>query len=236
MKIVERSVGNFNQRRKEIIAKAKQEAQNKEKQINDLIQDLANINRQDEKLQEVQEEKAKEAENRFKFDESKDLGLSREKAEIDKKVEELQNKLRNLENSEEVNNPSLQREKEDLNKQLWDLKMDGLTKKPSVAPSDHDQRGNSPTDSNQNKFKTEKRTKENATPEEIGVAYEKLLQEYHPEKIKLKKLREPDEVELKKYQEVEKAYKKFAFEPAKYTCCGQKGYLKPCTNMFYPCL
>ncbi|CAI2189901.1 18363_t:CDS:2 [Funneliformis geosporum] len=58
--------------------------------------------------------------------------------------------------------------------------------------------------------------KENATPKEIGVAYEKLLQEYHPEKIKLKKLREPDEVELKKYQEIEKVYKKFDFEPPKY--------------------
>jgi len=51
--------------------------------------------------------------------------------------------------------------------------------------------------------------KENSTPNEISSAYEKLLQEYHPEKIKLEKYREPNDLEIKKYKEVEKVYKKF---------------------------
>ena len=81
--------------------------------------------------------------------------------------------------------------------------------------------------------------KENSKPEEINSAYEKLCLKYHPEKIKLEKLREPNEFELKKYTEVEKVYKKFdlefKLEHAKYMCSGRKG-LEPCTNMFYPCL
>ncbi|CAG8465234.1 10488_t:CDS:2 [Gigaspora margarita] len=64
--------------------------------------------------------------------------------------------------------------------------------------------------------------KENSTPNEVGFAYEKLLQKYHPEKIKLEKLREPNELELKKYKEIEKVYKKFDFESEKYICCGRK--------------
>ena len=77
--------------------------------------------------------------------------------------------------------------------------------------------------------------KENSTPNEVSAAYEKLLQKYHPEKIKLKKLREPNDLEMKKYKEIEKVYKKFALEPAKYICCGWKGEER-CRNEFYPCL
>ena len=77
--------------------------------------------------------------------------------------------------------------------------------------------------------------KENSTPNEISSAYEKLLQEYHPEKIKLKKYREPNDLEIKKYKEVEKVYKKFVdnshLEVEKYICQGRS-----CKNIFYPCL
>ena len=66
--------------------------------------------------------------------------------------------------------------------------------------------------------------KENATPDEISVAYERLLQEYHPEKIKFKKLRVPDKLELEKFEKIEKVYKKFdlkfKLEHNKYICCG----------------
>jgi preprotein translocase subunit Sec63 len=63
---------------------------------------------------------------------------------------------------------------------------------------------------------------ENTEPKEINSAYEKLLQKYHPEKIKLKELREPNDLEIKKYKEIEKVYKKFDLEPKKYICCGRK--------------
>ncbi|CAG8703493.1 394_t:CDS:1, partial [Ambispora gerdemannii] len=46
--------------------------------------------------------------------------------------------------------------------------------------------------------------KENSTPNEISLAYEKLCSDYHPKKIKLKKLREPNDLEIKKYKEIEK--------------------------------
>jgi len=62
--------------------------------------------------------------------------------------------------------------------------------------------------------------KENSTPNEISSAYEKLLQEYHPEKIKLEKYREPNDLEIKKYKEIEKVYKKFDVEHEKYICLG----------------
>jgi len=63
--------------------------------------------------------------------------------------------------------------------------------------------------------------KESSTPNEINLVYEKLLQEYHPEKIKLKKYREPNDLEIKKYKEIEKVYKKFDLRPvAKHICCG----------------
>jgi len=51
--------------------------------------------------------------------------------------------------------------------------------------------------------------KENSTSDEVNSAYEKLLQEYHPEKIRLEKLREPNDLEMKKYKEIEKVYQKF---------------------------
>jgi len=82
--------------------------------------------------------------------------------------------------------------------------------------------------------------KENSTPSEINSAYEKLLQEYHPEKIKLEKYREPNDLEIKKYKEVEKVYKKFVdnshLEVEKYICQGWKKGGGFCENFFYPCL
>ena len=62
--------------------------------------------------------------------------------------------------------------------------------------------------------------KENSTPSEINTVYEKLLQKYYPEKIKLKKYREPNDLEVKKYKEIEKVYKKFDLEYKKYICWG----------------
>ncbi|CAI2196038.1 8917_t:CDS:2, partial [Funneliformis geosporum] len=112
-----------------------------EKQINDLIQTLANISEEARKekeriaretTQEKQEQAKKEREKQQKKKTDKnnqDRQAEKLQEEIDKKVEELQNKLRDLENSGGTDNPSSQREKEDLNKQLWDLKMDDLTKK-----------------------------------------------------------------------------------------------------------
>ena len=65
---------------------------------------------------------------------------------------------------------------------------------------------------------------ENATPNEISVAYEKIITEYHPEKIKLEKLREPTEIEIKKYKEIDDTFKKFVdnsyLEVIKFKCCG----------------
>ncbi|CAG8766588.1 11153_t:CDS:1, partial [Ambispora leptoticha] len=55
--------------------------------------------------------------------------------------------------------------------------------------------------------------KENAKPEEVNSAYEKLCLEYHPKKIRLEKYREPNDLEIKKYKEIEKVYKKFDIEP-----------------------
>lgn len=79
--------------------------------------------------------------------------------------------------------------------------------------------------------------KENSTSDEVNSAYEKLLQEYHPEKIRLEKLREPNDLEMKKYKEIEKVYQKFDLKHPEWKCCGfKKGGSGHCTKMFYPCL
>ncbi|CAG8771193.1 23346_t:CDS:2, partial [Racocetra persica] len=113
MNIVERSVGQFNQRRQQVIDQAKQEAQNKGVQRE---REREERDRQrEEELQSKQEERSRETKDNFKF---KDAEFDRKKEEIEKKLEDLKKKLDQPENQDQTDNSDYENEKKDLEKKL----------------------------------------------------------------------------------------------------------------------
>ncbi|CAG8456808.1 5758_t:CDS:2 [Racocetra fulgida] len=150
MNIVERSVGQFNQRRQQVIDQAKQEAQNKgvqlndlQRRLNDLIRDLTNIGEQARQERErMTQEEAQAQQDQAQREREEQERREREREERDRqREEELQSeqeeRSRETEDNFKFKDAEIAREKEALEQKLDDLK------KKLDQPENQDQTDNS---------------------------------------------------------------------------------------------
>ncbi|KLL02990.1 MAG: hypothetical protein MRERV_58c002, partial [Mycoplasmataceae bacterium RV_VA103A] len=166
MNIVERSVGQFNQRRQQVINQAKQEAQNKgvqlefgyweravyrcrnserlndlQRRLNDLIRDLANIGEQARQERErMAREEAQAQQDQAQREREEQERRERERQRSERLQREQEERNRATEDNFKFKDAEIAREKEALEQELDDLKkkLDQLGSPEQANNSDYE--------------------------------------------------------------------------------------------------